>query len=109
MFQHLKLLNVTISIPIRNTFSFKSKRSCNIYFIYLLLLDIQDNGGGWTPFILYSQAQLDFIKQAQKGLSHDRSYWIGGSTDSAPWSTIDLTDDYNTDLDPGDFIVIFLL
>ena len=55
--------------------------------------------------------EYNFTKEAQKGLSHDRSYWIGGSTDSAPWSIInlnDLTDHYNIDSNTGDLIVIVI-
>ena len=71
--------------------------------------DIEENDGEWEPAVLNNQTELDFIRIAQKGLSHDRSYWIGGSTNSEPWSIIDLNDQYNIDSNAGNLIVIFLL
>ena len=51
---------------------------------------------GWEPAVLDARAELDFIRQAQRGLSHDRSYWIGGSTDSQPWSNTTSLYQYRT-------------
>ena len=42
---------------------------------------------GWGPAVLNNQAELDFIRQAQRWLSDDRSYWIGGSTNINAWNT----------------------
>ena len=73
---------------------------CNI-FIYLKV------SSGWTPAVVDTRAELDFIRQAQRGLSHDRSYWIGGSTDSPPWSTTNYLNQYRTS-DMGSFKLIIM-
>ena len=43
-----------------------------------------DLGLRWDPAILDSQAELDFIKEAQIGLSDINNYWIGGYTKVRP-------------------------
>ena len=57
------------------------------YFVFL-----SDLSKGWAPAILNSQQEADFLKLAQKMFSHDRSYWLGGSTSSQPWSNISLSE-----------------
>ena len=37
-------------------------------------------GPGWMSARINSEAELDFIRESQKGLSDTRSYWIGGSS-----------------------------
>ena len=39
---------------------------------------ILELGIGWAIARLNDQAEFDFIRQAQRGWSHDRSYFIGG-------------------------------
>ena len=51
---------------------------------------LSELGDGWVPAILNTQVETDFIRQAQKGLTDDRSYWIGGSTNTESGSIIDL-------------------
>ena len=51
---------------------------------------LSELGDGWAPAVLNNQVETNFIKQTQKGLSNDRSYWIGGSTDTESGSVIDL-------------------
>ena len=53
-----------------------------------------DNYNGWYPAILNSQDELDFIRYAQKGLINETSYWIGGSSDISPITTIEFSN-YN--------------
>ena len=50
-------------------------------------------GPGWMPTILNSQAEVDFIRDSQKLLSNNISYWIGGS--STVLGRIELSD-YST-------------
>ena len=38
-------------------------------------------GHGWAPAVLDTEEEHDFVKEAQKGVTHLRSYWIGGTTD----------------------------
>ena len=42
--------------------------------------------------VLNDQREVNLIREAQKGFSDKRSYWIGGSTDNctSPWSIIDI-------------------
>ena len=37
-------------------------------------------GDGWAPAVINSPSELSFIKEKQKFLSNNRTYWIGGST-----------------------------
>ena len=37
-------------------------------------------GFGWNPAIINSQRELDFIKENQKQLINEYSYWLGGSS-----------------------------
>ena len=77
--------------------------------VYIILFFFPGRlGAGWAPAVLNSQVELDFIKEAQKGLSHDRSYWIGGSTDSGAGSNITFSN-YNTNSNGGNLTVICLL
>ena len=76
----------------------------NIY----LCIWLQGLGGGWIPVRLTDQEELNFIRVAQRGLSDDRSYWIGGSTASARRTIIDYTTQYNTSVYAGNLIAIFL-
>ena len=69
-----------------SNWSRKIDRSSLVYF-QMFLEYIEE---GWGPAVLNDQTELDFIREAQRGLSHDKSYWIGGSTNSGPWSFIDL-------------------
>ena len=66
----------------------------NIYLTRVLLY-FSALGEGWAPAILNSPEELDFIRQGQLWFSDDRSYWLGGSTNTQPWEHIDLSD-YNT-------------
>ena len=50
---------------------------------------------GWYPAILNSAEERDFVKQAQRKLTNDRSYWIGGSTSANAGRIINL-DSYQT-------------
>ena len=52
-------------------------------------------GPGWIPAKINSEAELDFIRESQKGLSDVRSYWVGGS--SPVTGAIDLTNDTTQD------------
>ena len=45
---------------------------------YFLFADL---GDGWVPVVLNSATELIFIKEIQKELNDNHSYWIGGSTD----------------------------
>ena len=60
------------------TFSLKYKIS-TLYGILsiCILLEI---GPGWMNAKINSEAELDFIRESQKGLSDAQSYWIGGSS-----------------------------
>ena len=53
-------------------------------------------GEGWAPAILNIPEELDFIRKKQKSFSDDRSYWLGGSTNTQPWDHINLNQ-YRTD------------
>ena len=46
-------------------------------------------GTGGSPAVLNDQMELDFIRQAQRGLSDAKSYWIGGSTNAEPYEYFD--------------------
>ena len=51
------------------------------WFTYsFTILFISGLGHGWAPAVLNTEEELDFVKEAQKGVTHTRSYWIGGST-----------------------------
>ena len=52
-----------------------------IYIYWSLLkhcIYFSELGNGWNLTYLNDQAEYEFIREAQRGLSHDRSYWIGG-------------------------------
>ena len=61
-------------------------------------------GDGWAPAIVDSEAELEFIREGQRGFSasmsyfsggsSDRSYYIGGFTDIAAMTNIQLSDYY---------------
>ena len=55
---------------------------------------ILELGGGWSPTILETEREMMFIREAQKGFSDARSYWIGGFTDFYPSSIIEYHSDY---------------
>ena len=61
-----------------------------LYFMWICFL-LSGLGEGWAPAVLNSRAELNFLKQAQKGFSDDRSYWLGGCTSTQPWSIINLS------------------
>ena len=66
---------------------------CNVLFYSL---SYQAMEGQWAPAVLNDQREFDFIKQAQRTLGNDKSYWIGGSTGSQAWSIISFNT-YNQD------------
>ena len=37
-------------------------------------------GGGWTPAVMETTRELDFIGAAQRYFTDNRNYWIGGYT-----------------------------
>ena len=64
-------------------------------------------GGGWEPAVLDNEVELDFIKEAQKGLSHFRSYWIGGSTTVDTGNQIEFSEYSATDAIDGNTEIYF--
>ena len=42
-------------------------------------------GSGWGAAHLNNEKEFEFIRQGQRGFSDAKSYWIGGSTDAAPY------------------------
>ena len=49
-----------------------------------ILLHISDLGEGWNVARLNDKAEYDFIRQAQRGWSHDRNYFIYGLCVGSP-------------------------
>ena len=50
-----------------------------------------------------SEIEYDFVMEADKGISHERSYWIGGSTNNSTFLEVEYSD-YIPD-DTGNFFV----
>ena len=48
------------------------------------------SGQSSYPAVINSEKEANFIKQAQKGFTDNKSYWIGGSTSADSFSTIGL-------------------
>ena len=49
---------------------------------------------GFEPAVLNNQAEHNFIRQAQKGFSNDRTYWISGSTNAGINTIFDFQNSY---------------
>ena len=60
------------------TFLLKYKIS-TLYGI-LSICNLLEIGPGWMTATINSEAELDFIRESQKGLSAARNYWVGGSS-----------------------------
>ena len=58
----------------------------NKYFLQTITIGIYftDLGHGWGPAVIDSLNEVRFIQENQKRLTDERSYWIGGSTNSEP-------------------------
>ena len=41
-------------------------------------------GPGWNPVVMNDRMEMNFIKQGQRTFSDNRSYWIGGKTNTQP-------------------------
>ena len=52
------------------------------YTLVFYFCFISEIGDGWTPTTINSEAELDFIREEQKGLSNVATYWIGGRSNS---------------------------
>ena len=39
-------------------------------------------GDGWGPAILETEAEFNFVREADKSINDTNSYWIGGSTNN---------------------------
>ena len=65
-----------------------------ITFYFICLSDYEHYIGDfdWYPAIMDTQEELDFVRSAQKGFLNYTSYWIGGSTNSGPFTNIYLSD-----------------
>ena len=61
--------------------------STNVFYVFLLL-HFQDLGLGWEPAILNTSREILYIRQAQRGFSDAKSFWIGGSTNVEPYEFI---------------------
>ena len=44
------------------------------------MLTFLEIGSGWFPTILSNQAELEFVRENQRKLSNNQSYWIHGTT-----------------------------
>ena len=45
------------------------------------MITIIDLGHGWAPAVLETETEHDFIREADRGVSDIKGYWIDGSTD----------------------------
>ena len=48
-------------------------------------------GNGWYPAIINNQDEANFIRQVQREFTHGKSYYIGGSTNTAPFRLLGLS------------------
>ena len=55
-------------------------------------------GDGWSPAVINDRMEFNFIREAQRGLTDNRSYWIGGSTNAEDFDTFGLTPYMDGDL-----------
>ena len=39
---------------------------------------------GWAPAVLNTNQEMNFIKQGQRSFMDNRSFWIGGKTNTVP-------------------------
>ena len=53
---------------------------------------ISELGNGWGSALLESEAELNFIKEADRNISNAKSHWIGGSTNNCCVLDIDHSD-----------------
>ena len=74
----------------------------------ILLLFQGRPGEGWEPAVLNNQVEFKFLRQAQRGLSHDRSYYLGSSTVSGPGTNIDLNA-YNANSNGGNLMILIMI
>ena len=64
-------------------------------------------GFGWNTAFLESMAELEFIREAQKGLSNIDNYWIGGNTEVEAGKIIHFSQYRDTDL--GNYMHITII
>ena len=57
-----------------------------------------------------SQDEVNFVRQGQRGFINDTSYYIGGSTNSAPFATLSLSAYRNTSsgISMSEYIINFV-
>ena len=65
-----------------------------IYCESIAILYFKDLGDGWSPAVLNSEEELNFIREGQKRNRELGSYFIGGSTDAKEGSTLNYADIY---------------
>ena len=75
--------NHTITFSLEQWYS-----SSEISFIKMYSVS-SDLGEGWSPAVIRSDVELEFIKKAMEDVDGPWSYWIGGSTTSAEEVTLD--------------------
>ena len=79
-YSFVRILNHFHSPPLTNDLCFISFSLSDYAF-----------GDGWYPAIMSSQNEVGFVRQGQRGFINRTSYYIGGSTNSAPFATIGLS------------------
>ena len=61
-----------------------------------LMLYFSGLGEGWSPASFESEGELGFIREAQRGFSDARDYWVAGFTNHELGSTIPYSAYYTT-------------
>ena len=59
---------------------------------FICLISLPALGKGWEPVVIDSAPELIFIKEYQKGMSNNQSYFIAGSTNIETGETLTIFD-----------------
>ena len=54
-------------------------------------------GQGWNTVVMNNRMEMNFIREGQRSFSDNRSYWIGGKTDTHPRDIFEYSE-YNSEM-----------
>ena len=98
-------LSLSFSFSLSQFFLLNKQALPLTVILYLLsLLHIADLGEGWAPAILNTEAEHDFIREADRDVVNDMGYWIDGSTNRAGFPHTFSYSEYFPDRSQGNFI-----